>query len=88
MSCEYDTDLMFMAKEIIDPCDKTALHAEVEKRIDLDSIIQALPGKKQQVANLFREGISQSEIAKTLNLSRGRISQILREIGKLIKEQE
>jgi len=84
MAGEFETDSIVIAKEVIDPCSKTALHMEVESRLDLETLLNQLPEKKRMVAQLCRDGVSQSEIAHRMKLSRGRVCQILREIGMLI----
>ena len=55
---------------------------KAEIRIDVDGFLDKLPHKKRQVAELCKEGLTQIEIANTLNITQGRVSQIIKEIGE------
>jgi len=58
---------------------------EIENRIDIDSFIAGLPTRKRVIASLYREGMTQTQISKKMDLTRGRISQIMREFQKDIE---
>lgn len=53
-----------------------------EIKIDVEAVLEKLPNKKRQVAELCKEGLTQVEIANTLNITQSRVSQILKEIGR------
>lgn len=60
----------------------TKEYRDLEKKMDVDSIIEKLPPKKKAVALLCRLGMVQAEIARELNISQRRVSQIYQEIQK------
>lgn len=58
---------------------------EIENKIDIDAFIDGLPTRKRCIARLYRDGMNQAEISKAMKLTRGRISQIMREFQKDIE---
>ena len=81
MSFDYQDEKLDMIVFEISK-EQISVHMQVENALDIESILKSVSCRKRAVANLYKGGNSQSEIARKLKISRGRVSQILREIGR------